>query len=451
MLSFWVGVLPGLAGRPPKSRWPKLCSIIHLFVMVVRHYCIVSHVYKTTIIFYFIMNIFVINSGSSSIKYQLFRMPDPEPVCSGLIERIGMDESVITHKVFTDPIFVHKEKLGLPDHEAGLQVVKRLLTNEKFGVIADPSDIHVVGHRVVHGGESFAATTIISQDVKNEIKKLFALAPLHNPANYTGIEVAEKIFTSAKQVAVFDTAFHQTMPETAFRYAIPENFYHEMRIRAYGFHGTSHKFVAGQAMDYLQNPAAKIITVHLGNGCSITAVAAGKSVDTSMGFGPLAGLVMGTRSGDIDPAVIFHLINQMGYDPEQVNSLLNKRSGMFGLTGYSDMRDVLKLIDEGNRAAKLAYELYAYRIRKYIGAYIAVMNGVDAVVFTAGVGENDPNIRLLVCTGMNYLGIEIDNAKNQQANGGTRVISPDDSRVKVLVIPTNEELEIARQCYQLIG
>lgn len=378
-------------------------------------------------------------------------MPDDQPVCSGLIERIGMDESIVTHKVFKEPVFIHNQKIEIPDHEAGLNLVKQLLTNKEFGVIQDPAQIEVVGHRVVHGGESFAATTIISKEVKEEIKKLFSLAPLHNPANYTGIEVAEKIFTGAKQVAVFDTAFHQTMPEKAFRYAIPENFYHEMRIRAYGFHGTSHKYVSQQAMHYLQNKSAKIITIHLGNGCSITAVNAGKSIDTSMGFGPLSGLVMGTRSGDIDPAVIFYLINQLGYDPEQVNSLLNKRSGMIGLTGYSDMRDILKSIDAGDRAAKLAYDLYAYRIKKYIGAYAAVLNGVDAIVFTAGVGENDPNIRSLVCNNMNYLGIEINETLNKQSTGGVRVISNDNSRVKVLVIATNEELEIARQCYQLIN
>ena len=397
------------------------------------------------------MNIFVVNSGSSSIKYQLFRMPSDKPVCSGLVERIGLENSIITHKILTgDQEEVIQLTLDLPDHEAGLHEVGNLLTDSKIGVIKNPEDIEVVGHRVVHGGESFAATTVVTQEVKDEIKKLFPLAPLHNPSNYMGIEVAERIFTKAKQVAVFDTAFHQTMPEQAFRYAIPNSYYTEQGIRAYGFHGTSHKYVSEQALEYLAKPDAKLITIHLGNGCSMAAVDAGQSVDTSMGFGPLSGLIMGTRSGDIDPSVIFHLINQLGYDPDQVGTLLNKRSGMQGLTGFSDMRDIIKAMEAGDKNASLAYDLYAYRIKKYIGAYAAVLNGLDAIIFTAGVGENDAIIRERVCRQMDFLGIELDEEKNKQRAKGIREINKQDAPVKVLVIPTNEEMEIARQCYELL-
>ena len=397
------------------------------------------------------MNIFVVNSGSSSIKYQLFKMPHEKPICTGLVERIGLDNSVITHKVFTSgEERVIRRTLDLADHEAGLHEVAQLLTDPEIGVIQDPDEIDAVGHRVVHGGESFSSTTVITKEVKKEIKKLFSLAPLHNPANYLGIEVAEKIFRKATQVAVFDTAFHQSMPEKAYRFAIPQNFYTEMGIRAYGFHGTSHKYVTEKTLAYLHNPKAKIITIHLGNGCSMAAVNAGRSVDTSMGFGPLSGLLMGTRSGDIDPSVIFHLVNQLGYSLDQVNNLLNKQSGMQGLTGFSDMRDILKARAAGNEQADLAFEMYAYRIKKYIGAYAAVLNGLDAIVFTAGVGENDFNIRRLVCTGMDYIGIKLDEEKNSQRSAGLREVSRDDSPVKVLVVPTNEELEIVKQCYALL-
>lgn len=399
------------------------------------------------------MNIFVVNSGSSSIKYQLFQMPKEEPICSGLVERIGLENSVITHKLFTEAgeEKVIRRTLDLPDHEAGLHEVAALLTDAEIGVIRNPQDIDAVGHRVVHGGESFASTTVIDNNVKAEIKKLFSLAPLHNPANYLGIEVAEKIFTNARQVGVFDTAFHQTMPEKAYRYAIPQSFYKQMGIRAYGFHGTSHKYVTEKTMEYLQSPLAKIVTVHLGNGCSMAAVDGGRAVDTSMGFGPLSGLIMGTRSGDIDPSIIFHMVNQLGYSLDQVSTLLNKQSGMLGLTGNSDMRDILKAIAEGDAEADLAYEMYAYRIKKYIGAYAAVLNGLDAVVFTAGVGENDSVIRRLVCTGMEYLGIRLDEERNNIRSRHVHEISQEGGHVKVLVVPTNEELEIVKQCYALLN
>lgn len=395
------------------------------------------------------MNIFVVNSGSSSIKYQLFRMPSENPVCSGLVERIGLEKGLVTHKVFREgKEDITRRQAELPDHEQGLKIVRDLL--RETGVIHNPEEIDVVGHRVVHGGEKFPATTLIGAAVKAEIRKLFPLAPLHNPANLMGIEVAEKIFTRARQVAVFDTAFHQAMPEQAYRFALPENLYHDAGIRAYGFHGTSHCYVAGQACRYLENPDAKLITIHLGNGCSMAAVHQGRSLDTSMGFGPLSGLVMGTRSGDLDPSVIFHLINQLGYDPDQVSTLLNKRSGMLGLTGFSDMRDISAALVQGNPAARLAYDLYAYRIKKFIGAYVAVLNGVDALVFTAGVGENDARVRRLACQGLDYLGVAVADERNEGPGKGLREINRVGARVKVLVIPTNEELEIANECYTLL-
>jgi len=397
------------------------------------------------------MNIFVVNSGSSSIKYQLFKMPVEKPVCSGLVERIGLENSIITHKIFLNgDEKIIKKTIDLAGHEEGLKEVAALLTDAEVGVIKKPGEIEAVGHRVVHGGETFAATTIITKKVKEKIQKLFPLAPLHNPANYLGIEVAEKIFTKAKQVAVFDTAFHQTLPSKAFTYAIPKSFYTDHHIRAYGFHGTSHKYVCQKATEYLDKPGAKLISIHLGNGCSMAAVKNGHSIDTSMGFSPLSGLVMGTRSGDIDPSIIFHLINQLGYDPEQVNVLLNKRSGMLGLTGFSDMRDIGKAVREGNGDAALALEVYTYRIKKYIGSYAAVLNGLDAIVFTAGVGENDVHTRQLICNEMQFLGIHLDEEKNKITSTITREINSAASPVKILVVPTNEELEIAKQCYGLL-
>jgi len=369
-----------------------------------------------------------------------------------LVERIGLEDSVITHKLFLNgEEKTIRQRLDIPNHESGLKAVAQMLTDPETGVIRNPEEIQAVGHRVVHGGESFASTTVITPEAKSEIKRLFSLAPLHNPANYLGIDVAEKIFTRAKQIAVFDTAFHQTVPEEAFRYAIPRSFYKELGIRVYGFHGTSHKYVSEKSRKYLQNPLARLITIHLGNGCSMTAVKAGKSVDTSMGFGPLNGLVMGTRSGDLDPSIIFHLVNQLGYSLEQVNNVLNKQSGMVGLTGFSDMRDVTKAIAEGKEEAELAYSIYTYRIKKYIGAYAAILNGIDAIVFTGGVGENDINVRRLVCTDMDFLGIKLDENRNKIRSNDIREISMTNAAVKVLVVPTNEELEIVKQCYELLN
>ena len=343
-----------------------------------------------------------------------------------------------------------EKTVPLPNHQAGLEEVVALLTDPKQGVIKNPLQIEVVGHRVVHGGEKYTAATLITNEVKEAIQQLFLLAPLHNPANLTGIETAENIFRQAKQVAVFDTAFYQTMPEPAFRYALPKKLYTNDKIRAYGFHGTSHQYVSQQAIRYLQNPSSKIISIHLGNGCSITAVKDGKSIDTSMGFGPLNGLVMGTRSGDIDPSVIFYLLDN-GLSPQEVSALLNKQSGMLGMTGYSDMRDINKAVANGDAEAKLALQLYAYRIQKYIGAYAAAMNGLDAILFTAGVGENDSQMRNAVCTGLDFLGISINEERNTIRSGEIREINEMGAAVKVLIVPTNEEMEIANQCYALLG
>jgi acetate kinase len=399
------------------------------------------------------MNIFVINSGSSSIKYQLFKMPSSIPVCSGLVERIGMENAIITHKTNingAEKTFTYTLEIG--DHETGLNKVNALLTDREMGVIKDTDDIKAVGHRIVHGGEIFSGITIITQKVKEELKfHTFSLAPLHNPAGYRGIEVAEKIFAHATQVAVFDTAFHQTMPPRAYRFAIPNSYYTDYNIRAYGFHGTSHKYVSEQAANYLNRSDLKLISIHLGNGCSMAAIKDGQSIDTSMGFGPLSGLIMGTRSGDIDPTVIFHLVNQLGYDIEQVSNLLNKRSGVLGLTGFSDTRDIRKALDKGDADAWLAYDMYTYRIKKFIGAYTATLNGLDAIIFTAGVGENNALIREMACKDMEYLGLNIDLDKNNAGLKCLREINQDGSRVKILVIPTNEELEIANQCFALLN
>ncbi|HQR91925.1 MAG: acetate kinase [Bacteroidetes bacterium 24-39-8] len=398
------------------------------------------------------MNIFVINSGSSSIKYQLISMPEAITICSGLIERIGSDNASIHHKTFHRGLEESlKEELRIKDHAMGLKLVASYLSEGPLAVIKDPAEIHAVGHRVVHGGENFSKTMEINEEIKAKIKQLFPLAPLHNPANFLGIEVAEQIFTSAKQVAVFDTAFHQTMPAIAYRMAIPNRFYEDHRIRSYGFHGTSHKYVSERAIEYLAIEQSKIITIHLGNGCSMTAIKDGKCVDHSMGLGPMNGLMMGTRAGDIDQSVIFYLVNQLGYPIEQIHDVLNKQSGMLGLTGFSDMRDVKARYEQGDKSAVLAYQMYAYHIKKYIGSFAAVLNGLDAIVFTGGVGENDDLTRSLVCQEMDWLGIALDKSKNIKRQKGIVEINQDDTKVKVLIVPTNEELEIAKQCYQLVS
>ncbi|WP_425659691.1 acetate/propionate family kinase [Tenacibaculum ascidiaceicola] len=393
------------------------------------------------------MKVLVINSGSSSIKYQLFEMPQQEVLCSGMIERIGLEKGKVHYKSSKDKI---EEEVVIKDHKSGLEKVVNLLLDDKTGVISSRNDIKVVSHRVVHGGSTFTKTTIVTKEVKKKIKSLFSLAPLHNPANLEGIIVSESIFKNAQQVAVFDTAFHQTIPVEAYKYAIPNKFLDEHRIRLYGFHGTSHKYVSEKANKYLQTEHSKIITIHLGNGCSITAIKNGKSIDHSLGFSPVTGLIMGSRSGDIDHSLIFYLINNLGYDVDYINNMLQKESGMLGLTGFSDLRDIEAAAAKGDKNCQLALDMNAYRIKKYIGSYVAAMNGLDAIVFTAGIGENSDVIRKLVCTDMEYLGIELDTEKNAIRAKELTEIHSDASKVKVLVIPTNEELEIAKQSYELL-
>lgn len=398
------------------------------------------------------MKILVLNSGSSSLKYQLFDMPNESPICSGLVDRIGLDNSTLTHKSFIHwPEEVFKFQKEIKDHEEALLAVTDLLIDSQNGVLSNMGEVKAIGHRVVHGGEQFASTTLITDEVKKKIEELFALAPLHNPPNLLGIIVAERIFPLAKQVAVFDTAFHQSMPPRAYRFAIPKEMYTDMGIRAYGFHGSSHQYVSRKANEYLNIPDSKIITIHLGNGSSMTAIKGGKSIDHSMGLGPMGGLVMGTRCGDIDPSIIFHLINERGFSPKEVNDILNKKSGLLGLCGNSDMRDVKQAIKDGDEDAKLAYEIYAYRIQKYIGTFAAAMNGLDAIVFTAGIGENDEEMRAAVCQDMGFFGIHLDKEKNSIRNADIREINITEAKVKILVVPTNEELEIGKQTFELVN
>ncbi len=393
------------------------------------------------------MKILVINSGSSSIKYQLLQLPENKVLCKGLVERIGLPDGQLHYTTEKDNI---DKIMDIPNHEVGLQAVAELLMDGSVGVITNADEIKAVGHRVVHGGSKFTKTVLIDEQVKEVIKALFSLAPLHNPANYMGIEVAEKVFTKAHQVAVFDTAFHQTMPEKAFRYAIPNEFYEKENIRVYGFHGTSHQYVSEKAIELLGKKESKIITLHLGNGCSMTAIENGKSIDHSLGFGPQNGLIMGTRSGDIDQAVVLHMIDKMGYAAQEVADLLQKKSGMLGLTGMSDLRDIETAAENGDKQAQLALDMNVYRIKKYVGAYIAAMNGLDALVFTAGIGENSDVIRKMVCQDMEFLGIEIDLDQNRGRKKQITEVQKSTSRVRIFVIPTNEELEIARQTFELM-
>lgn len=378
-------------------------------------------------------------------------MPANEVICSGMIDRIGLETSNFTYVTDTTKL---EEMLPIANHKIGLEKIAALLMDEKVGVITSTEEIEAVGHRVVHGGSSFSNTVIITSEVKDKIRQLFELAPLHNPANLEGINVAEEIFSSAQQVAVFDTAFHQTIPVVAHKYAVPNYLLTENKIRVYGFHGTSHKYVSENAIHYLEqnskNKGSKIITIHLGNGCSMTAIKDGKSIDHTLGFGPMNGLIMGTRSGDVDQSVIFYLVNSLGYSLEAVNTMLQKQSGMLGLTGYSDLRDIEANAENGNADCQLALAMNAYRIKKYIGSYAAVLNGLDAIIFTAGIGENSSYIRKLVCTDMDYFGIELDASKNEIRSKEIREINTLESKTKILVIPTNEEIEIANQVFELL-
>ncbi len=399
------------------------------------------------------MKTLVINTGSSSIKYQLFAMPAGTVLCSGLIERIGEEQGHIRHIRFAGrEALEYNNQAPILNHQAGMQQLAGLLTDAEFGVLAGASEVELAGHRVVHGGEHFARTTIITAGVKKTIENLASLAPLHNPPNLTGIRMAEKVFTRATQVAVFDTAFHQTLPEHAYRYAIANKFYHEHGIRVYGFHGTSHRYVAKEAAALLNKPLAEcnLISIHLGNGASMAAIKNGQSIDTYLGLTPLPGLVMGTRSGDIDPAIIFYLHEHLGLPVNEIKNLLNKESGMKGLTGHNDLRQIAANADQGDKEAQLALAIYTYRIKKYIGAYMAAIGPVDALIFTAGVGENSALVREMAVTGLEHLGIVVDKKRNQAVTGQGDIAGRG-SALRILVIPTNEELEIARQAYALVN
>ncbi|MEJ6675758.1 MAG: acetate kinase [Polaribacter sp.] len=393
------------------------------------------------------MNILVLNAGSSSLKYQLIEMPSQTVKCVGLIEKIGTEQAVFSHEKNG---IKKTKKLSILNHTIGLKKITETLLDAKTGVIHTVDEIKAVGHRVVHGGSKFSKTVVVNKEVKKSIRALFDLAPLHNPLNLAGIEIAETIFTSAKQIAVFDTAFHQTMPKIAYQYAIKNSFLKTHKIRAYGFHGTSHKYVSEKAIEYIGKKSKNIISIHLGNGCSMSAIQGGKSIENSMGFAPMNGLIMGTRSGDIDPSVIFYLMNTIDKTKKEVYHLLNQESGMQGLTGYSDLREISEKAENGNEACKNALNLAGYRIRKFIGSYTAVLNGLDAIIFTAGIGENSALMRKLACENLTFLGIELDLEKNNEHSKEIREIQSSTSKVKILIVPTNEEIEIAKETYQLL-
>ena len=389
------------------------------------------------------MKILVMNCGSSSLKYQLIDMENEHVLTKGLCERIGIEGSVLTHKVPGKDNYV--VETPMPDHSVAVKLVLDALTDKDHGVIASVEEINAIGHRVLHGGTKFTKSIVVNDDVKAAIRECFDLGPLHNPANLMGIEACEKVCPGKPNVAVFDTTFGMGMDEKSYLYAIPHEYFEKYGIRRYGFHGTSHKYVAGRAAAMLGKPIEelKLISCHLGNGSSVTAIDGGKSVDTTMGFTPLAGLPMGTRSGDLDAGILEYIMGKYGYDIKEMVSILNKKSGVQGVSGVSsDFRDLENAHKEGNERAGLAVDMFNYGVKKYIGAYAAAMGGVDAIIFTAGVGENDKGIRAMVCDGLEYMGVKLDPAAND-VRGKETVISAADSKVKVLLIPTNEELMIA--------
>ena len=395
------------------------------------------------------MNVLVINCGSSSLKYQLINSDSEAVLAKGLCERIGIDGRLVYQKAGCDKEIT---EAAMPTHKEAIQMVLDALTNDKTGAIGSLKEVNAVGHRVVHGGEKFTKSVIIDDEVIAGVEECSPLAPLHNPANLIGVRACQAIMPGVPNVAVFDTAFHQTMEPTAFMYGLPYECYEKYKVRRYGFHGTSHSFVSKRAIALagLDPENSKVIVCHLGNGASVSAVKNGKSVDTSMGLTPLEGLVMGTRSGDIDPAIIEYLAHAMDKSLEEVMKILNKESGVYGLSGVSsDFRDLEKAADEGNKKAQLAQDVFGYRVAKYIGAYTAAMNGVDAIAFTAGLGENNGIMREYVCSFLGYLGVEIDKEKNS-VRGEETIVSTPNSKVKVLVVPTNEELAIARETMELV-
>lgn len=397
------------------------------------------------------MKVLVINCGSSSVKYMLFDMQTEKRLAKGLIECIGLPEAYFKNQ-FSGAEEV-QEACKVKNHIESVELILKKLLDPQSGLIKNIDEISAVGHRIVHGGDKFKDSVPVNEEVMEGLKACFDIAPLHTPHHYAGIEATQKLLCGVPEVVVFDTAFHQTIPDYAYMYALPYAFYEKLHIRRYGFHGTSHKYVSQRAAKLLGKPLqdTKLITCHLGNGCSITAVNGGKSIDTSMGFTPLEGLVMGTRCGDIDPAIIVHLFEHREITPETLNTLLNKKSGLYGISGLSgDLRTVLKAAASGNDRARLAIDMFCYRARKYISSYYGVLNGADAVVFTAGIGENSPTIREKACVGLTGLGITLDLERNNNQTSEERVISADGSPVKVLVIPTNEELMIARETVRVL-
>ncbi|MFS0837935.1 acetate/propionate family kinase [Paenibacillus sp. 1P03SA] len=398
------------------------------------------------------MNILVINAGSSSVKYQLYNMKDESVLAKGRVERIGLDSAILTHE--PEGKTEVREVSEILEHTTAIKKVLDMLVHKEHGVLESVNEIDAVGHRIVHGGEAFSSSVVVTEEVKKEIKRLFDLAPLHNPAHMLGINAVEANMGDVPQVVVFDTAFHQTMPSHAYMYAIPKIWYSKHKVRRYGFHGTSHQYVSERAARFLDRPLEelKIVSAHIGNGASCTAIQGGKSVDTSMGLTPLEGLMMGTRSGDLDPAVVTFAMGKEDLSLNEVNSMLNKHSGLQAISGLSsDMREITEAMDSGDKNAKLAFDMYTYRLRKFIGSYAAAMNGIDVLIFTAGVGENSVILRKAVCEGLSYLGLELDSERNINGWGIEKRISTDDSKVEVLVIPTNEEWMIARDTFQLVN
>ncbi|MGD8501001.1 MAG: acetate kinase [Phycisphaerales bacterium] len=401
------------------------------------------------------MKILVINCGSSSLKYQLFDMTTSTALASCLIERIGESQGLLAHTNHpgTDGETETVREEPIADHEAGLLMAQELLANPEAGIVADASDIQAVGHRVVHGGEAFRASARITLEVMAAIEKTIPLAPLHNPANLMEIRVARELFPDAPQVAVFDTAFHQTIPPHAYHYALPYEFYEELGVRRYGFHGTSHKFVAEQASGLLGRPLGdlNLVTAHLGSGASICAIENGRSIDTSMGMTPLGGVMMGTRGGDLDPGALMFIADQKGYSVAEIDRVLQKESDLKGICGSNDMRDIHARAAEGDERARLALDMFIHRIRQYMGAYFFVLGKVDALVFTAGIGEHDLLTREKCCEGLEPFGVLLDREKNQTSRGKARETSKPGGPVKIFVFPTNEELEIARQTVEVLN
>lgn len=397
------------------------------------------------------MKVLVVNCGSSSIKYQLFNMNDESVLAKGLVERIGLEGAVLTHQPAGKDKVVITGDIG--NHSVGIKLVLEALADANHGVIASMKEIVAVGHRVVHGGEKFADSVLITPDVMRALEECIEMAPLHNPPNILGINACAELMPGVPQVGVFDTAFHQTMPKAAFLYGLPYEAYEKYGVRRYGFHGTSHKYVSQRAAEMMGQHMSnlRIITCHLGNGSSLAAIKYGKAIDTSMGFTPLEGLVMGTRCGEIDPAIIPFLMKKEGMSPDQMDEYLNKKSGVLGISGVSsDFRDIEDAAGEGNERAQLALDVFAYKVRKYVGGYVASMGGVDAIVFTAGLGENSIEMRDKICNGLEYLGTRIDHTKNN-VRGKAQEISVDGAKVKIFVIPTNEELVIARDTKAICG